>query len=115
MNDQLIILDVEQTLAEFIRNGWPDDTLFHEVIGKILGRAGHSGRHVRAFGEMVAVLWAQGHSGATVRLEHLWHHLCRKESFSLFCAYPRSGFTEDAAASIQQICRTHDRVVGSIH
>ena len=60
------------------------------------GRAG--GRRVRAFGEMVAVMWARGEQGATVRLEHLWHRLCQSEAFSLFCAYPRIGFTQDAEA-----------------
>src|SRR5688500_19228341 len=54
-------------------------------------------RSVRAFGEMVAVLWANGHNGATVRLEHLWHAFCQSEAFSLFCAYPKTGFTQDAS------------------
>ena len=66
---------------------------------------------MRAFGEMVAVMWGQGLSGATVRLEHLWHQFCAKEAFSLFCAYPRSGFTEDAEVSMKEICATHSQVV----
>jgi ribosomal protein L15 len=60
---------------------------------------------------MVAMLWGQGHNGATVRLEHLWHELCREEAFSLFCAYPRSGFTKDVEASIQEICSAHSKVI----
>ncbi len=55
------------------------------------------GRRVRAFGEMVAVLWDQGQNAATVRLEHLWHKLCPEEKdFSLFCTYPKAGFTDFA-------------------
>ena len=73
---------------------WPDAELFDQFVTQVLERAGRGGRRVRAFGEMVALLWAQGHNGATVRLEHLWHELCRRESFSLLCAYPRAGFTE---------------------
>jgi len=66
---------------------------------------------VRAFGEMVAILWAQGNSGATVRLEHLWQDLCQEQNLALFCAYPRCGFTLDSAQSIEDICAAHSRVI----
>jgi hypothetical protein len=109
--EQYITLDAEETLSKFIVDGWPDDDGFRRLVIDILQRAKKGGRRVRAFGEMVAVLWAQGNNGATVRLEHLWHKLCHEEMFSLFCAYPRSGFTRDASASIKEICDTHSRVV----
>ena len=109
--DQYLALDAETILSEFMINGWPDELLFNELVTKLLTRAKGNGRRVRAFGEMVALLWAQGNNCATVRLEHLWHRLCNEQSFSLFCAYPRSGFTRDASASIQEICDTHSRVV----
>jgi hypothetical protein len=110
-SDRYIPLDAEVTLAKFMVDHWPDDARFHATVGDILVRAQKSGRQVRAFGEMVALLWARGDSAATVRLEHLWHHLCHAQSFSLFCAYPKAGFTKDAAASIQEICDAHSRVL----
>jgi len=94
----------------FIR-GWPDDVLFEQVVTDLLQRAGKDGRRVRAFGEMVALLWKDGHTGATVRLEHLWHRMCHERGFSLFCAYPRIGFTQDADLSIKEICAAHSKVV----
>jgi hypothetical protein len=109
--DRYQVLDAERTLSQFMRDGWPDEDLFNACVRRILDRARIHGRPVRAFGEMVALLWAQGHSGATVRLEHLWHALCRTEAFALFCAYPRSGFTQDASASLQEICATHSKVM----
>ena len=109
--DQYIALDAEKTLARFMRNGWPDDALFHTLIDGLLKRSKAGKRRVRAFGEMVAILWAQGNNGATVRLEHLWNRLCQEKTFSLFCAYPKSGFTQDAAVSIKEICDAHSRCV----
>ena len=109
--DQYIPLEATETLGRFIMNGWPDEYLFEQCVTELVARAGRNDRRVRAFGEMVAVLWAQGHSGATVRLEHLWHSLCQTKAFSLFCAYPKSGFTRDAEASIQEICAAHSRVI----
>lgn len=109
--DQYIALDAVETLSKFMVDGWPDDARFKSLVTQLLSRAGAEGRRVRAFGEMVAVLWQQRHHAATVRLEHLWHRFCREEAFSLLCAYPRSGFTRDATASIQEICDAHSKVI----
>ena len=109
--DQYIVLDAEQTLARFMIKGWPDEELFEELIAELTDRAGAAGRRVRAFGEMVAILWANGNTGATVRLEHLWHKVCQREGLSLFCAYPKSGFTQGAEDSIKEICDAHSRVI----
>ena len=111
---QHVELDAADTLDQFMRNGWPDDGLFDALVDETVEQARRNsptGR-VRAFGEMVAVLWANGNAGATVHLEHLWHELCTSKDFALFCAYPRSGFTGDATESIQEICRAHHRTVG---
>ena len=109
--EQFIALDAEETLSKFMVSGWPDEGLFRKFVLKTLERAGRGGRRVRAFGEMVAVLWANGNSGATVRLEHLWKKLCQDEKLSLFCAYPKSGFTRDAKTSLKEIFDLHSKVM----
>lgn len=110
-SDQYLALDAEEMLSKFMVKDWPDETLFRTFVTETLQRAKGKNRRVRAFGEMVALLWAQGSTGATVHLEHLWHRLCHEQTFSLFCAYPKSGFTRDASISIKEICDTHSRVV----
>lgn len=109
--DQYISLDAHETLAKFMVDGWPDVKLFKEVVRDILDRTRHDDRKLRAFGEMVAVLWAEGRRSATVRLEHLWHQLCSAELFSLFCAYPKAGFTESPSESIAKVCAAHSKVL----
>ena len=110
---KLILMNAEQTLQSFVDDdGWPNDDKFYEVIGTILRRArGKDQRRVRAFGEMVAVLWGRGQNAATVRLEYLWQRLCRDQEFRLFCAYPKAGFTDYALKSLQDICAAHSRVI----
>ena len=112
-NGNFILLNAEDTLHSFVSaDGWPNDDKFYKVVRKILSKARGDGRRVRAFGEMVAVLWEQGRNAATVRLEHLWHKLCQEEKdFSLFCAYPKAGFTDFALKSLQDICAIHSRVI----
>jgi hypothetical protein len=111
--DQLILLDADETLNKFMVDDWPDEAAFAKVITDTLKRASGTGRTVRAFGEMVALMWARGQCGATVRLEHLWHELCQRESLPLFCAYPKSGFTEDPASSIAHVCSLHSKTIAA--
>ena len=109
--DQYITLPAENALAKFIVNQWPDDQLFFDFVAELVARAQNGGRRVRAFGELVALLWARGHVAATVRLEFLWHQLCHQKSFSLFCAYPKAGFTKDPLKSLDVIRATHSRII----
>jgi hypothetical protein len=109
-DERLLLLDADETISKFMRDGWPDEDKFAEIIRDILARAGRGGRRVRAFGEMVALMWAKGYCAATVRLEHLWHQLCERESFVLFCAYPKAGFTENPAESMARVCAEHSKV-----
>lgn len=114
-DDQYIPLDAEETLAEFMVGGWPDAVLFRQTINRIIRRARQKQRPLRAFGEMVAVLWAQGLSGATVHLENLWNRVCETEAFCLFCAYPKSGFVQDTVDSMNIICCAHSKMISGEH
>jgi hypothetical protein len=109
--DRYIPLVAEEVLAKFMVNGWPDEALFTKAVSRIIKHARGKDRKVRAFGEMVALLWAQGHSGATVQLEHLWNKYCEKEELTLFCAYPKVGFTQDAGESLRHICGSHTKII----
>jgi hypothetical protein len=106
-----IPLDAREVLSRFMVNNWPDEKLFIQTVSGLFEKAGKKGRRIRAFGEMVALLWAEGHSGATVQLEHLWNRFHEKKQFSLFCAYPKAGFTEDPHTSLKDICACHSREI----
>jgi hypothetical protein len=110
-SNQYIGLDASETLSKFMVNNWPDEDLFMDLVTGLFERAQQNNRKVRAFGEMVALLWKQGLNGATVQLEHLWNQLHKKDQFSLFCAYPKVGFTQDINASMDLICCQHSKVI----
>lgn len=111
--NRYIARDADEVLSMFLVNNWPDRDLFRKTVTELLTLAKGPGRKVRAFGEMVSLLWERGHSGATVNLEHLWHELIQQEGFPLFCAYPKSGFTQDCSDSIREICEAHSTVLQS--
>jgi DcmR-like sensory protein len=111
--DRYICLSAEACLTQFMVNGWPSDEAFDAFVSGVIGRARRGDRQVRAFGEMVAVLWAKGHYAATVRLEHLWNRLLKAEKFPLFCAYPRAGFVRGASEAISELNAAHTRMVSN--
>jgi PAS domain-containing protein len=86
-----IQLDAAETLAKFMVGGGPDKQKFQESVGALVSQAAartKPGRRLVAFGEMVALLWAEGKRDATVRLEELWNELAEKFTFDLLCGYP---------------------------
>jgi hypothetical protein len=111
LEDRYIALDAEAALASFMVKGWPDEERFAGLVSRLLERATVKNRRVRAFGEMVALLWARGEIAATVGLERLWQKVCQSQSFSLFCAYPKAGYTRELQASLDEICAAHSRVI----
>jgi hypothetical protein len=108
--DAYIALDAEQTLARFMVDGQPDAHRFDEVIGGIVQRAAHDGRPVRAFGEMVVLLWLQGRREATMRLEHLWNETLKRHPLTLFCAYPRLETAREITDDFAKICAAHSQM-----
>ena len=111
-DDRYIPVEAEEVLSKFMVDEWPDEKLFMQTISSLLIRGQSKGRQIRAFGEMVALLWAKGMNGATVRLEYLWNKYCEQHEFCLFCAYPKTGFTQDINESIMNICSCHTKMIG---
>lgn len=110
---RLIAADANDVLGRFMVDGWPDDERFAASVGEMLQRArgGRRARKVRAFGEMVALLWDRGYHAATFRLEHLWHGMCQDKAFRLFCAYPKAAVAAGGAGSLDRVVSAHSRVL----
>ena len=111
-DNRYLPLLADDILQRFMVNGWPDEARFQAEVGALINRASADGtRKVRAFGEMVALLWGRGHHAATIQLELLWSKLCDSRRFSLFCAYPRDAFAKNAVESIVEICNLHTKTI----
>jgi PAS domain S-box-containing protein len=111
-----IALDATDVLSRFMVDGVPNRVLFSGAIGQVIARAASASldqnRRVVAFGEMVALLWAEGKCEAAIQLEKLWNELAKTYSFSLHCAYPMQGFSrQEMDDSLRKICAEHSGVV----
>ena len=111
-----IALDAAEALSRFMRNGLPDPDAFAATIGAEIARAAASAARnnarVVAFGEMVALLFAEGCADAAIKLEQLWNDLARHHAFSLRCAYPINTFRDASHAEpFLKICSEHSAVI----
>ena len=107
----LILLDAREVLATFMVDGMPDATRFMTHIPKAIDRlAGERrGCTIRAYGEMVDVLWQGGLTAAAIRLEMLWNRLAMTADFSLLCGYAIGNFYKNAG--MRDICVQHSHVI----
>jgi hypothetical protein len=107
----LVILDAEETLNTFMIGGMPDQRLFRRNIGVVIEQAqrGREKVSVRAYGEMVDVLWKKGQSAAAIRLEVLWNELASDYSFALLCGYSMGNFYKQTAG-LNEVCELHTHV-----
>ena len=108
-------LDAAETLALFSGGGSVDREAYFAVVGALVRQAVATGRRVRAYGEMVALLWDAGDVLAAIELEALWNELGRQVAFSLYCAYPKASVSEAGQAqALENVCHLHSSVIGSI-
>jgi anti-sigma regulatory factor (Ser/Thr protein kinase) len=105
-------LDARETLTAIMPGGRLDRDAFDQVVGALVREATARGRSVRAFGEMVALLWDAGDVPAAIELERMWNELGRQAPFTLLCAYRRASVSspEDAEA-LDHVCALHSAVL----
>jgi hypothetical protein len=116
LEGRLMFLDARATLDRFLVDGYPDPELFESVIGESLRRVGIQAVHtgVRAYGEMVGLLWTTGEREAAVQLEHLWNDLLSQSEASLFCSYPVDVLSHEfESGKVDRLLCTHTHLLPS--
>jgi PAS domain S-box-containing protein len=113
-----VSVDAKELLPRIMVNGQVDETHFIEIIGDLLTRARDAtdckDSRIAVFGELVALLWADGKPQEAIRVEQLWNDLARNHYFSLLCAYPITGFDNDRHIEpFLKMCAQHSGVAPS--
>jgi hypothetical protein len=114
--DRYLARNATEAFTEFFRDGEFDETRFYAMATRTIARAAKASREenhsVVAFGEMVALLWKQGHKAAAIGLERLWNTLAVAHSFTLRCGYPANDFRDfDHQQPFLDICAEHSVVI----
>lgn len=108
----LVALDAARTLASLTVDGQLDGEAFAAIVGGRVRRAAASGRRVRVYGEMVALLWQAGDVLGAIKLEEMWNELARDLPFALFCSYPAAAVEgSEHVHALHEVCRLHSSVL----
>jgi hypothetical protein len=109
----LIVLDAQQTLELFMDGDTPDARRFEDSVGTLITDVLKSRSErtiIRAYGEMVDVLWKSGKPEAAIRLEMLWNKLANQHGFALLCGYAMGNFLKQTTL-FEEVCRQHTHVM----
>jgi hypothetical protein len=102
-----LTLDADLTLRTLSTSGRPNRRKFEQVVGAPVAEALARYGGVRAYGEMVSLLWMRGEHDAALELEDLWNELIGYHPIALLCGYAAQGFPEgassDAAARVGRL------------
>jgi hypothetical protein len=107
-------LDADEVLARFMVGPQPDPVRFHRTVDTIIDRAckGRQPCPVRAYGEMVDVLWKRANPTGAIQLEMLWNRVATHAQFSLLCGYAVGNFYKEVSAgpTVQTVCAQHNHI-----
>jgi hypothetical protein len=111
-NGDLVLIDAQEMLDLFMIDKVPDPKLFETNVERFLEQTllGRPGTVLRAYGEMVDVLWKQGDADAAIKLEILWNKLATRFGFALLCGYAMGSFFKKAER-LQEVVAQHTHVL----
>lgn len=110
---QLVVLDAQETLSALIPNRAIDPSRFRAVIGGSYRRAVHEAHpRVRAYGEMVDLLWQEGDLQQAMLLERCWEDFTASHAMLLLCAYRVSFLAGEAESrAVKDMVQHHTHTV----
>lgn len=107
-------LDAERAVALLLRDGLPTKETFDAIVGMHIEELVSRHGNVRAFGEIVNVLWRDGKRAAALRLEEFWNEALGYHPLALVCGYSaRVVGDPSVSGAMEMIGRVHGRVLPS--
>jgi hypothetical protein len=111
---QLTIVDADNLLPTFMRNGMPDSPVFVGLAANVIAQARGDGRYpkVRWWGEMVNILWERGDVAASMNLEDLFDQLAHEQDIAIFCSFLMDNFNGDVhARMLPRLGENHSHLI----
>lgn len=109
---QLRFFDAEILLSSFMIDGMPEWEPFFKHMGQIIQVMQLNHKKIRAYGDMVNILWQNKQHDAAILLEKFWNDLSELEDFSLLCTYSMDNLNPNAYdGSLARICQCHSHLI----
>lgn len=110
---QYVALDAAETLARICSNGRPDPRRFTDVVEALIDQLAARFARVWTFGEMVALMCAEGNHAGALELERIWSICAGNKPICLHCAYPSDAFSKEDVKAFVDVCVEHCRLLHS--
>ena len=105
---RLILLDARTTLNKLVLEGQVDREAFNREVGRTVRAAGRRHSVIRAYGEMVDLLWQDGDIPRAIELEAVWNELLAELRFTLLCAYQSEAVASpEHDDALRTVCQLH--------
>jgi hypothetical protein len=113
---RLVVVDGDALMHRFMVEDMPDADAFRGLASEIIGRARAAcegpNPEVRAWGEMVNLLFHRGNLPAAQRLESLWNDVIDAERIRLMCSYAIDNLApETHAGLLGHVCAGHSQLM----
>lgn len=112
---RLLIVDADALMARFIIDGAPRRDLFMSLVRGLITQvraAPGASSEVRAWGEMVNLLWQRGQRVAARQLEALWNEAIDRHDVRLLCSYQVDNLSPDTHGEVlRDICEGHSHLI----
>ena len=112
---ELWFFDAQQVLSSFMFGGLPDPVLFRSTVGDLIEEMceGRKPCPIRAYGEMVDLLWQEGNADGAIKVEMLWNQLAATYDFALLCGYAFGHFYKETRdPRYEDVVSQHSLVMG---
>src|SRR6202167_2787192 len=111
---QLTVVDADNLLPTFMRDGMPDSPVFMGLAASVVSKARGDGRYpkVRWWGEMVNILWERGDVAASMNLEDQFDQLAHEQDIAIFCSFLMDNFDGDVhARMLPRLGENHSHLI----
>jgi hypothetical protein len=111
---QLTIVDADNLLPTFMRDGMPDSPVFMGLAANVVSEARGDGRYpkVRWWGEMVNILWERGEVSASMALEDQFDRLAHEQDIAIFCSFLMDNFDGDVhTRMLPRLSENHSHLI----
>src|SRR5688572_23104219 len=105
---QLTVCDSSRMLQALLEDGIPSAERFENTVGALVAESATRRSGLRAYGDMVDVLSAEGRYDAAEQLEELWNNLRQRVPFTLMCGYSSAHFCHaKSAPALRRLRHVH--------
>lgn len=111
---QLTVVDADNLLPTFMRDGMPDSPVFLGLAQNVISQARGDGQYkkVRWWGEMVNILWERGEVAASMQLEDQFDQLAHEQDIAIFCSFLMDNFDGDVhARMLPRLGENHSHLI----